>query len=74
MEEKDIIEKLIDYVLLNAYSVSAAGLDNGKAGLALSLFEVAAFRQDERLANHAVELMKESLYTIIRDIIFERGM
>lgn len=72
--ENDVIDKLIDYVLLNAYSLNAFGLYNGKAGLALSLFEVAAMRQNERLADHAVELMKESLYFVNGDVGFENGL
>ncbi len=47
MINKATILKLVDYCLLNACSVNSSGLYNGKAGIALALFDVARYLQDE---------------------------
>jgi len=73
MNDSDI-NKLIDYILLNAYSVGSTGFYNGKAGLSLCLFEMARLRNDERLEEHAFELLQESLLTKNNDISFENGL
>lgn len=37
------IRKIVDYMLLNACSINSSGLYSGKAGIALTLFEVARY-------------------------------
>lgn len=69
-----LIRQLSDFVLLNAYSVDATGLYNGKAGLSVCLFETARLCKDEELEDHAFELLKESLLTVNTDIGFESGL
>ena len=68
------ISKLIDYLLLNAYSVNSSGLYNGKAGISLCFFEIARFLQDEYIEEQAFELLQESLLTKNEDIGFENGL
>lgn len=70
---KTNIIKLIDYVLLNAYSTNSAGLYNGKAGLSLCLFEASHFLNNEYLEEQAFELLLEALLTKNNDIGFENG-
>lgn len=71
---KTDISKLVDYLLLNAYSVNSSGLYNGKAGISLCLFEIARFLQDDYIENHAFELLQQSLLTRSEDIGFENGL
>lgn len=68
------LHKLIDYVLLNAYSVNSTGLYNGKAGLSLCLFEIAKILKDESIEEHAFELLQEALLSKNEDISFENGL
>ena len=68
------ISKLVDYLLLNAYSVNSSGLYNGKAGISLCLFEMSRFLQDEYIEEQAFELLKEFLLTKNEDIGFENGL
>ncbi|WP_157279125.1 lanthionine synthetase LanC family protein [Proteiniphilum acetatigenes] len=65
---------MIDYLLLNAYSVNSSGLYNGKAGISLCFFEIARFLQDEYIEEQAFELLQESLLTKNEDIGFENGL
>jgi hypothetical protein len=55
------IQNLIDYILLNAYSVRSAGLYNGKAGLSLCLFELSRYWNNDQIEAHAFQLLRESL-------------
>jgi hypothetical protein len=68
------IVKLVDYILLNAYSVNSTGLYKGKAGLSLCLFEVARFQEDEYIEGHSFDLLQEALLTKNGDIGFENGL
>ncbi|WP_420187415.1 hypothetical protein M1B74_01310 [Bacteroides pyogenes] len=74
MIDEIIIRKLVDYLLLNAYSVNSSGLYNGKAGISLALFETARFLQDEYIEEQAFDLLQESLITKNNDIGFENGL
>lgn len=74
MIDKTLMLKLAEFVLLNAYSVNATGLYNGKVGLSVCLFEVARCCRNEKLEDHAFELVQESLLTINTDIGFESGL
>lgn len=69
--KKEILYRFIDYIVLNAYSVNSLGLLNGKAGLALTLFEAARFLNDESLQ----KLILESLILMENrsDYSFESG-
>jgi hypothetical protein len=73
LKEKTI-RKLIDYVLLNSCSVNSSGLYNGKAGMALALFESAKYLQDKYIEEQAFELLEEALLTKNEDISFENGL
>lgn len=66
--------KLVDYLLLNAYSVNSSGLYNGKAGVSLCLYEIARSLKDEYIESQALEILKESLLTKNEDIGFENGL
>ena len=72
--ETDVVRKLCDYILLNAYSVNSTGLYNGKAGFALCLFDVAYKLHDEYLEEQAYELLQEALLSRNEDISFENGL
>lgn len=74
MTHEIAIRKLIDYLLLNAYSVNSTGLYSGKVGLSLCLFEVSKLLQDEYIEEQAFELLQESLLSINTDISFENGL
>lgn len=74
MIHESIIRKLVDYILLNACSVNSSGLYNGKAGMALALFEAARYLQDEYIEEQAFDLLQESLLSKSEDISFENGL
>lgn len=74
MINEDSIRKLVDYILLNAFSVNSSGLYNGKAGMALALFEAAKYLHDEYIEEQAFELLQEALVSKTEDISFENGM
>lgn len=74
MINETTIRKLVDYVLLNAYSVSSSGLYNGKAGMALALFEAARYLKDESIEDEAFELLQEALLCQTENIGFENGL
>lgn len=61
MSQEALIRKLVDYILLNAYSVNSTGLYNGKAGLSLSLFGAARLLNDDYIEDQAYELLQEAL-------------
>lgn len=63
MDNKEYYTKLADYLILNGYSKEGSGLYYGKAGIAIGLFELSRFLQDERIEDHAFELLKQSLLT-----------
>lgn len=58
---KPICRKLLDALLVNAYTVMPVGFFDGKAGIALTLFETAGLLTDERVENHAFNLLQEVL-------------
>lgn len=68
------IRKIIDEILLNVDSVNSSGLYNGKAGVALALFEVARFLQDEEIEDKAFALFQETLIRNKNDYSFENGL
>lgn len=70
----NIICKMADYLLLNAYSVNSSGFYNGKAGVSLALFEVSRLLQDEYLEEHAFELLQEALLSKSEDTGFANGL
>lgn len=73
-KELSIIRKIADYVLLNAYSTKVSGLYNGKAGMALAMFEVSRALQDEYYEEQAMELLQESLLSQTDDIGYDNGL
>lgn len=70
----DIIRQLADFILLNAYSVNSSGFGEGKAGHSLCLFELSAYLQNERMEDHAFDLLQEALLIKSTDISFEYGI
>lgn len=64
MSQEELIRKLTDYVLLNAYSVNSTGLYNVKAGLSLSFFVVARLLNDNCciLHLHTLNLIDLAVY------------
>lgn len=73
INENDIL-KLVDWVLLNSTATSSAGLYNGKAGISLSLFDVARVLNDSYISDWASELFKEVFLTKDDDVSFEYGL
>jgi hypothetical protein len=55
------LEKIIETLLLNAYSIEQPGVLSGKAGISMTLFELSRRLNDERLENHAFDLLQEFL-------------
>lgn len=74
MSQEVLIRKLVDFVLLNAYSMNSTGLYNGKVGLSLSLFCVARLLNDDYIEEQAYELLQETLLSVNKDISFENGI
>ena len=68
------IQKIADYVLLNSSAMNSTGLYNGRAGVALCLFEVARYMEDAYLEESALELLREALLTENEDVSFENGL
>ena len=71
-----LIHNLTNYLLLNAYSFRSNGLYNGKAGVSLCLFELSRHNNDEKVEEHALELLQESLALSdkTKDIYWEDGL
>ena len=61
------------YLRINASALSSVGLYEGKAGIALALFEVADLLQNADLENYAVRLLEECLVTSVNDLSFQNG-
>lgn len=74
LPELTTVRRLVDYVLLNSCSVNSSGLYNGKAGMALALFEVSRYLQDEYIEEQAFDLLQEALLSKSEDISFENGL
>ena len=53
MINETTIRKIVDNILLNASSVNSSGLYNGKAGMALALFEAARYLKDDGIEEKA---------------------
>lgn len=72
--KQEIVRKLSDYVLLNAFSVESSSLYHGKAGMSLALFTAGRYLDDEYLEEQAADLLEEALLSKISDISFENGL
>ena len=70
------VNKVADYLILNAYSLNNIGFYNGKAGISLCLFEVAEYLQNTNIEEHAFELLQEALILgeKKKNITFESGL
>jgi hypothetical protein len=53
--------------------VEQFGCLNGKAGISLTLFELSRCLNDERLENHAFDLLQEALARDVKDLDFAAG-
>ena len=73
MTKQDMLRHAQD-LLQYSCLVGSSGLYNGKAGMSLSLFEVARYLNNDDLEEKAFELFQESLLTNIEDIGFENGL
>lgn len=74
MKDEKHIRKLVENILINAYSITSPGLYNGKAGIALALFEAAKYLNDENIEDKAFELFQEALIRSKNDYSFENGL
>jgi len=74
MEAKEYYTKLSYYLILNGYSKNNSGLYYGKAGLAVGLFELSRYLNDERIENHAFELLNQSLISKTEVCDLEKGL
>lgn len=76
MINETTIRKIVDNILLNASSVNSSGLYNGKAGMALALFEAARYLKDDGIEEKAFNLFQESLIRTEKsnDLSFENGL
>lgn len=69
-----LIRKQADFVMLNSCSVNSSGLYNGKAGMALALFETANILDDNYIEEQALQTLQEALLTQNKDTSFESGL
>lgn len=69
-----IKSKLMDYILLNAYSLNSSGLYHGKEGIALALFEYSRLTNDDYICENAFEIIQEAIISRNSDISFEDGL
>lgn len=67
------VRKLVEFMLLNGYSLDRPGLVCGKAGVSLSLFEAARFLEDESIETYAFDLFKEVLAWNTEKYNFDSG-
>lgn len=74
MNNETTIRKIIDELLLNIDSISSSGLYNGKAGVALALFEAAKYLQDKEIEDKAFDFLQEALIRNKNDYSFENGL
>lgn len=74
MMQENVIRKFVDNILLNLGTISSSGLYNGEAGVALALFEVAKYLQDENIEEKAFDLLQKSLVRPPDDYGFENGL
>ena len=69
----ELNRRIVDFLLLNAYSCGSPGLAHGKAGMAMAFFEIARAWQDEALEEHAFELLQEALVYGGKNVSFSNG-
>lgn len=74
MKKKEYYTKIADYLILNGYSKDSSGLYYGKAGIALGLFELSRYLQDEKVEDHAFEILNQSLLSKIKLCNLEVGL
>lgn len=74
LHKQELVQKLTDYILLNAFSVENSGLYHGKVGMSLALFSAGRYLKDESLEERAGDLLEEALLSKISDIGFENGL
>ncbi|MDR1503607.1 MAG: hypothetical protein LBT43_14265 [Prevotella sp.] len=67
------LKKITESLLLNAYTVEPAGFMHGKAGIALTLFELNRYCSNESIENHAFDLLQEVLAYDISERNFVNG-
>lgn len=67
------LKNITQSLLLNAYTVEPAGFIHGKAGIALTLFELARFNGEEYIEDHAFDLLQEALTYDVTDCDFVNG-
>lgn len=73
MDTKQRIKDLSTFLLLNSCALPSSGLAQGKAGVALALFEAAHFLKDNYLEDKAFGLIEEALLTKTENISLSSG-
>ncbi len=68
------IDRLCQFLLLNAYALPSSGLSQGKAGIALTLFVASRLLGKESYENHAFNLLQEALLSKTEDVSFSSGL
>ncbi len=66
--------KIADYLILSSTNTLETGIYKGKAGHALSLFELAALIDNENIEQAAFNIIKEALLTRTQNINFKEGL
>lgn len=74
--ESVLLNALVEYtslVRINACTTTSVGLNVGKSGLAIALFEVASIIKDKSIEEEAVSLLKECLISTKNIFTFAEG-
>lgn len=71
---EETILKIADYLILSSTNTLETGIYKGKAGHALSLFELAALINNENIEQAAFNIIKEALLTKTQNINFKEGL
>lgn len=66
-------EDFIRFLVLNGFSQQNCGLMYGKTGIALALFKISRFLQDEKVEENAYDMISEVLASTIRNKSFDNG-
>jgi hypothetical protein len=70
---KQILEKSVNFLLLNACTLDSVGFMFGKAGISLVLFEISKYLHSELIEDHAFNLLREILAHDIKSNKFSDG-
>ncbi len=68
-----VLQKSVEFMLLNVYSLPQLGFVHGKAGIALTLFELSRLKNEEAYEEYAYDLFKEVLTYKLENRNFSYG-